>query len=362
MKPIIDVHLDLAWNALQWNRDLTRSLDEVRQYESGMKDHPSRGRATVTLPEMARGGVRVCLGTVLVRSKPEFCPPEGFSRRDLDYQNQTIAHCVGRGQAAYYQTLEEMGQIELIRTSADLTAHAARWSDEFPPPLGVILAMEGADPIRTPEQAQLWWDLGLRCVSLSHYRQGPYAPGTGSSGPLTDAGRALLNEFTKLGMIVDLTHCSEPAFFEVLERFDGPVIASHNMCRELTAGERQFSNQQIEALIERGAVIGMAFDAWMLKTGWQIGASDPKEVSLATAANHVDHICQLAGNTKHVGIGSDLDGGYGTEQTPHDLQSIADLQKLVDILSDRGYSDTDIDAIFYGNYLRFFETHLPATA
>ncbi|PQO29696.1 peptidase [Bremerella cremea] len=360
MKPIIDAHLDLAWNALHWNRDLTKPLEEVRQYESSMQDHAARGRATVTIPELRKAGVRVCLGTVLVRSKPEVVPAEGFSRRDLDFQNQTIAHCVGRGQAVYYHTLEELGEIQLIRTSADLKQHSQVWLDDSIPPLGVIMAMEGADPIRTPQQAQLWWDLGLRCVSLSHYRQGPYAPGTGSSGPLTDAGRELLREFTRLGMIVDLTHCSEPAFFEVLERFAGPVIASHNMCRDLTPGDRQFSNEQIDALVARGAVIGMAFDAWMLKPGWQIGTSDPTDVPIEVAANHIDHICQRAGNCQHVGIGSDLDGGFGTEQTPRELQSIADLQLLVEILSRRGYSDTDIDAIFYGNYLRFFLEHLPA--
>ncbi len=359
MKPILDAHLDLAWNALHWNRDLTKTLDEVRQYESAMHDHPARGRGTVTLPELHQAGVRVCLGTVLVRSKPEVVPAEGFSRRDLDYQNQTIAYSVGRGQAAYYHTLEELGEIQLIRTSADLEQHAQHWHRDTPLPLGVIMAMEGADPIRTPDQAKLWWDLGLRCVSLSHYRQGPYAPGTGSTGPLTTAGRALLNEFAKLGMIVDLTHCSEPAFFEVLERFSGPVLASHNMCRDFTPGERQFSNQQIEALLSRDAVIGMAFDAWMLQPGWRIGESDPAAVSIEAAANHVDHICQLAGNARHVGIGSDLDGGYGTEQTPHELQSIADLQKLVDILAARGYDDSDIDAIFHGNFLRFFLEHLP---
>ena len=161
-------------------------------------------------------------------------------------------------------------------------------------------------------------------------------------------------------MIVDLTHCAEPGFFEVLDRFAGPVHASHNMCRALVPGDRQFSDEQIRALIERDAVIGMALDAWMLLPRLEASARRRTEVvSLANVADHVDHVCQIAGNAQHVGIGSDLDGGFGTEQTPRDLDTIADLQKLDGILDRRGYSDADIDAIFHGNWLRFFTEHLP---
>jgi len=359
VRPIFDAHLDLAWNALQWNRDLTQSLGEMRSHEAHMTDHPSRGRGTVTLPEMKRAGIHVCLATVLTRSKPEVCPAQGFSRFDLDFRNQTITHATGMGQVAYYQLLDQLGEIQLIRTSEQLQRHLAAVAKNRAEPIGVILAMEGADPIHSPQQAEMWWDLGLRCVSLSHYAQGPYAPGTGIQGPLTPAGRELLKEFARLGMVVDLTHCAEPAFFEVLELFPGAVLASHNMCRELVPGDRQFSDDQIRTLIARDAVIGMAFDAWMLKPGWIRGETSPASVSLAVAADHVDHICQIAGNTRHVGIGSDLDGGFGTEQTPHDLNSIADLQQLAAILADRGYSDDDITAIFADNYLRLFLQALP---
>ena len=361
MIPILDAHLDLAWSALHWNRDLTLPLEEVRRHEAHMEDHPARGRGTVSLPELRKANVRACLATILVRSKPEVAPREGHSRRDLDYRNQTLAHAVGMGQLAYYRSLEEQGEIQLLRTAADFEPHAQRWHTAAEQPLGVILAMEGADPIATPEQAEMWWNAGLRCVGLSHYAQGPYAPGTGINGPLPDAGRRLLDEFARLGMIVDLTHCAEPAFFDVLEHFSGPVLASHNMCRSLVPGDRQFSDDQIRSLLRRGAVIGMAFDAWMLSPQWQIGRSDPSSVSLTAAVDHIDHICQLAGNARHVAIGSDLDGGFGTEQTPADLQSIADLQKLVAILEQRGYPDNDIAAIFHGNWQRFFRRHLPGS-
>ena len=362
VRPIFDAHLDLAWNALHWNRDLTQPLADVRAAERHMTDHRARGLATVTLPEMRAARVTVCLGTILVRAKPEVCPPGGFNRRDLDFRTQTQASAVGRGQMAYYELLEQQGEARLIRSAQDLREHRARVNDarEEKHPVGIIVAMEGADPIVSPAQAAEWWDAGLRCVGLAHYGASRYAMGTGVQGPLTPAGRDLLREFERFGMIVDLTHCSELGFFEVLDHFSGRVHASHNMCRALVPGDRQFSNEQLRRLIERDAVVGMALDAWMLHPGWVIGQTKPEVVSIAAVADHVDHICQLAGNARHIGIGSDLDGGFGTEQTPREVNSIADLHKLNAILAKRGYTDADIDGIFFGNWLRFFSEALPA--
>lgn len=360
MRPIIDAHLDLAWSALQWGRDLTQPLEMVRRCESHMTDHRGRGQGTVTLPEMRAGRIGVCLGTVLARTKPQVCPAAGFNRRDLDFRTQAMAYAMAHGQLAYYRALAQQGHLRFIRTADDLRHHwQSLTSAPDSEPLGVIIVMEGADPIVTPSQAEEWFAAGLRCVGMAHYGQGVYAHGTGGEGPLTPAGRELLRELERLEMIVDLTHCAEPGFFEVLERFSGPVHASHNMCRALVPGDRQFSDDQIRALLGRNAVIGMALDAWMLHPGWKVGQTTNEVVSLANVADHVDHVCHIAGNANHVGIGSDLDGGFGTEQTPHDLGSIAGMQTLDGILTSRGYSDADIDAIFHGNWLRFFTESLP---
>jgi membrane dipeptidase len=175
---------------------------------------------------------------------------------------------------------------------------------------------------------------------------------------LTDLGVRLLAEFERLGVILDVTHLSEPGFSQALDRFGGPVMASHNNCRALVPGDRQFSDRQIGRLVERGAVIGVALDAWMLYPGWTVGQTSRDVVGLEAVVDHVDHVCQLAGNCDHVGIGSDLDGGYGTEQTPHGFETIADLQKLADLLSARGYTDPQIDAVFHANWLRFLREHL----
>lgn len=361
MRLIFDAHLDLAWCALQWDRDLTQPLAALRSDEAQMTDHRARGKATVSLPEMQRGGIGICLGTVLSRSKPSARKPGGFSRRDLDFNNQTAVSAIGFGQLEYYKLLEASGHITILRTADALRKHAGRWIEQRNGPVGVIIAMEGADPIRTPDQAVDWFARGLRCVGIAHYGQHPYAAGTGATGPITASGRELLQVFEQLGMVLDLTHCAEPGFFDALELFSGKIIASHNMCRSLVPGDRQFSDDQLRALIQRGAIIGMAFDAWMLKPGYKAGQEPRDATTLSNVADHIDHICQIAGSTKHVGIGSDLDGGYGYEQTPLEIESIADLQKLAPILKSRGYSDADVDAIFFGNYLRFFTEALPSS-
>ena len=192
---------------------------------------------------------------------------------------------------------------------------------------------------------------GLRVLGITHYGTGRYAGGTSTDLGLTDLGVALLAEMERLGMILDITHCSDPSFWQALERFQGPVLASHNNCRALVPHQRQFSDEQLRALFQRGGVIGAACDCWMLKPGWLDGASNAS-VSLAAVAEHIDYVCQLAGNSRHAAIGSDLDGGYGREQSPHDLDTIADLQKLAPLLAGRGYAQADIAAIMYGNWVR----------
>src|SRR4029077_17837461 len=234
-----------------------------------------------------------------------------------------------------------------IRTVSDLDGHWDRWraggEDE---PIGYILAMEGADPIVEPSQAVEWWNLGLRSVNLAHYGESRYAVGTGDHGPLTPEGVQLLKEFEQLGMILDATHLCDTSFFQALDVFGGPVLASHNNCRALVAGGRQFSDEQIRLLIQRDAVIGAALDAWMLAPDWIRGQTSREVVGLEAVADHIDHVCQLAGSSRHAAIGSDLDGGFGTEQTPVGLDRISELQALGEILARRGYSEPAIGDIF----------------
>jgi membrane dipeptidase len=223
--------------------------------------------------------------------------------------------------------------------------------------IGYILSLEGADSIVSLDYLETAYDYGLRALGPAHYGPGRYAYGTDSSAPLAQQGKDLLRKMDELGIILDATHLCDLAFWDALDHFQGPVWASHNNCRALVDHNRQFSDEMIKALIARGAVIGGVFDAWMLSPGWIRGESTPKErnVTLATLLDHLDHICQLAGNANHIGIGSDLDGAFGKEQCPADLESIADLQKIPDLLRARGYSDEDVQKVMHGNWLRFLK-------
>jgi membrane dipeptidase len=350
---IIDAHLDLAWNALQWERDLLQSVHTIRVQENHM---PGKGRAqgTVAMPELRRGRVALCFATLLARSTGRPVP-------QLDYASLAQCYGVAQGQLAYYEALEREGHVRFITRLAALDHHVAEWEAWEPacrtgvgdvPPVGLVISMESADPIMAPSQLPAWWEAGLRILGPAHYGAGRYAGGTGSEVGLTALGRSLLVEMERLGMILDLSHFSDGAFWEALEQYSGSVLASHNNCRALVPHQRQFSDEQLGAIFQRNGVVGVAFDAWMLRPGWIIGCSAGEHVALADVVEHIDHICQLAGNSCHVAIGSDLDGGFGREQCPHDLDTIADLQKLVSMLADRGYAAGDIAAIMHGNWLR----------
>ncbi len=361
MRLIVDAHLDLAWNAVSFGRDQTETIEVINARERGLTDSLARETACVSLPELRCGGIAACLATVLCRAKRDVCPTQGQPRIDLDYATQDVAYAMAQGQLAYYRCLEARGEMRAIRTAAELDEHIAQWqsaAEDAILPVGYILAMEGADPIVTPQQAEAWYEDGLRSLILAHYGVGHYADGTGATRGLTSKGRELLAEMERLGIILDLTHSTDQSFAEALANFTGPVMASHTNCRSLVPGDRQFSDAQIQQLIDRDAVMGVALDAWMLRPGWVRGESKPEGMTLETLIDHIDHYCQLAGNARHVAIGSDLDGGFGGEQRPVDVQSISELQKLGPLLERRGYSPEDVENIFSENWLRFFRKNL----
>ncbi len=346
---IFDAHLDLSMNAVEWNRDLTQSLDDVRFRENGMTDKVDRGLGVATFDEMRRGNIGICVATQIARYVAPGNPLPGWNSPE-------IAWAITQAQLAWYRAMEEAGQLVQIIDREGLDRHLALWENDPPSdaPIGYILSLEGADSILTPAHLERSYADGLRALGPAHYGDGRYSPGTGAAGGLTTIGRDLLMEMSRLDMILDVTHLTDEAFWESLELWDGPLWASHNNCRAIVPHQRQFSDDQIKVILEREGVIGMAFDAWMMHTNWVRGTTKPKQagVNIERIVMHVDHICQLAGNANHVGIGSDLDGGFGTEQCPYDLDSIADLSKLIDILANRGYPQEDIEAIMHGNWIR----------
>ncbi len=359
---VVDGHLDLAMNALLWNRDITLGVDALRDAEraEGIAG-PGRGCGTVTIPELRRGAVGVSIATVLARTGG--APTPALPR----YATAEIAYGMAQGQLAYYRMLERQGLLRLLRGAADLRAHWDEWRAwreegaraPSAPPHGIVLLMEGADSIPSPEHLAAWFDDGLRVLGMTHYMDSTYAHGTGTEGGLKPLGPDLLAAMREVGMVLDLTHLADESFWQALDLWDGPVIASHQNARALVPGQRQFDDDQLRAVIERGGVIGGALDAWMLVPGWVRGETRPDVVGLGALVDHLEHVCELAGNARHVAIGSDLDGGFGTEQTPRDVDTIADLQKLPALLRDRGFTSGDVDAVMHGNWLRFLDAALP---
>jgi membrane dipeptidase len=352
---IVDSHLDLAWSALNWNRDLTKSIEEIRRSEAGMNEF-HRGHNTVSFPEMRRAEVAVCLATVLARCS-------NLAEPLLDYRSREIASAMGEGHVEFYRIMEATGQMRMLRDGTALDAHVAEWkrTGGNGTPLGFILAMEGADPILEPGQVDLWWERGLRVVEPVHYGNSFYGHGTGVAGGLTAKGRDLVKAMQRVGMILDITHLSDDCFREALDLYHGPVMASHHNCRALVPGDRQLSDDMIQALTARGAVIGAAFDSWMLYPNYVPEKTDNSLVTMERVIDHIDHVCQVAGNSRHSAIGSDLDGGFGTEQSPHDLNTILDLQKIPDMLRKRGYKEADVENIMHDNWLSFFRKALTKT-
>lgn len=348
---IFDAHLDLAMNAMEWNRDLTQPVADIRAREQGLTDKPDRGRNTVSLPEMRKGRVGLCVATQIARFVKKSNPLPGW-------HSPQQAWAMTQAQLAWYKTMESLGQMTPITDPDSLEAHLANWTVPLGnQPVGYILSLEGADSVINLNYLEKAYESGLRALGPAHYGPGTYAQGTDAAGGIGEKGRALLKKMEELGIILDATHLCDQSFWEALDAFHGSVWASHNNCRSLVPHNRQFSDEQIRELINRGAVIGAAFDAWMLAPGWERGVSTPQSagVTLETVVDHIDHICQIAGNARHVGIGSDLDGAFGTEQCPADLDTIADLQKLPAVLKKRGYSELDIEGIICGNWIRFLK-------
>lgn len=347
---IFDAHLDLAMNAMEWNRDLTWSVVDIRAKEEGMTDKPDRGKNTVSFDAMRKGNIGVCMATQIAR----------YVKRDSQlpgWNSPYQAWAQTQGQLAWYRAMEAIGEMIQIKNKEELNRHLDFWnsSTKNKKPIGYILSLEGADSIITIDHLEKSYEQGLRAIGPAHYGPGTYAHGTNSIGGIGRKGKELLKEIARLNIILDTTHLCDESFWETMKAYQGPLWASHNNCRALVNHNRQFSDEQFNELIRRDAVIGVALDAWMMVPNWVRGKSTPDDmgVTLEIMVDQIDHICQLAGNALHVGIGTDLDGGFGREQSPADIDTIADLQKLPDLLHKRGYSIEDVENIMHVNFIRF---------
>jgi membrane dipeptidase len=349
---IVDAHEDIAFNALHHDRDVRRSTTEQRAREATSTASGEGGTVTgmgdtvmIGLPDLRRGGVGLVCSTVFT------LPGE-----------QDAVTADAWAQVHYYQELADEPDtrgVRLITSRASLDTltrdHATAATPESRP-VGFLLLMEGADPIRAPADLQQWYDAGLRLIGPT-WRGSRYCGGTGHPGGFSDAGRALLDEMARLGMVLDFSHMADDAIWEALERYSGRIIASHTNCRMYTPTDRHFTDDQIKAIAARDGVIGVVLHNGFLVPGWKRGAAP---LDLDAVVRHLDHVCQLIGDARHSGIGSDFDGGAGAESTPAPFDTVADLARIADALRDRGYREDDIAGVMGSNFLRAFSAALPA--
>lgn len=349
---VVDGHEDIAWNAVVLGRDVRRSVLDTRRREEG-SDIPLRhGRCMVGLPEWLAGGVMLVCGSVFVE------PPQRPTPDAFDEAEYAAMRRLALAQIDYYHTLaKESDRIGLVLDGAGLESVLDSW-DTDGAQVGIVLAMEGADPLHSPADLEMWFERGIRLLSLSWAAGSRFAGGNGVGGPLTDVGRELLEVMADLGLILDVSHLAEEAYFEAIDRYEGHVVATHSNPRARVPGRRQLSDEMIRALAEREGVIGIVPYNRFLVQGWSPG--DRKgHATVADVAAAVDHVCQVMGHSEGVGLGSDFDGGFGSESAPLEMDTIADLGVVAGALGDMGYGAGDIQAVMNGNWLRMLRAGLP---
>lgn len=363
MPLIIDSHCDLAWNLLSFGRDYTRSAAETRAQEKGTYIPGANGDSLIGWPDYQRGGVAVIFSTLFaapIRSRLD-------DWEKLCYSTFDEAHRFYMDELQLYHQLVESkpDYFRLLLNAKDLHGHIAEWRDPSKQerPVGMVVLMEGAECIRDPEELAEWYEKGVRLIGLA-WAGTRYSGGTREPGPLTDEGRRLLKAMADFNFILDLSHMDEPAALEALDLYEGPIVASHVNCLALLPNfptNRHFPDRVLRGIIERDGVIGNIPSNAFLKSGWvRKDGSLREEVPLDMLAAHIDHVCQLAGDSLHSGIGTDFDGGFGLQSVPPEIDSIADLHKLTPLLIARGYSETDVANILGLNWLHFLEKNLPS--
>ena len=348
---IVDAHEDLAYNAVFLGLDPSLAAQDKRQ--TPIPGAPPRrgGIPMVGLPNLLQGNVRVVFATLYANPATNLHAPPGHT-----YSTPEEAEAQGRQQLAYYTNLAKTdSRVVIIRNQSDLERVLAAEQ----PTVGFVVLMEGADPIVKPEDASQWFEAGVRIVGTS-WGATRYAGGTGAPGPLTPLGRALMPELARAGLILDISHMAERSFFDALELFPGTVIASHSNARALVPTDRQLSDTMIKELVARDGVIGTVLYNRFLQTGWAEAGARKAAVPLSVAVAHIRHICDLAGNARHVGLGSDFDGGFGSEAAPSEIDTVDELYRVGEALAAAGFSEGEVTQVLSGNWLRLLRRGLPS--
>jgi len=366
---VVDAHEDLAWNMLTFGRDYARSVVETRHLEQDSEAPLRNGDTLLGWEDYLAGRVAVVFSTLFAapqRSKPG-------SWESQVYQDTDQAHTLYWDQVEQYHRFVDHNpdKFQLIEKREDLRSVISCWNEPLPREessserqtgcsVGLLILMEGAEGVRTPAELEDWWDAGVRIIGPAWIGT-RFCGGTHEPGPMTSEGWALLDSMQDIGFVLDISHMDEKAALQALDNYEGHIIASHANANALLKGvdsNRHLSTSVIEKLVERKGVVGVVPHNPFLQAGWK-SSDGKKAVSLEAVVDQIDFMCQVAGNANHVGLGSDFDGGFGYPSTPAEINTIADLQKLVPLLLQKGYTDIDIEAIFSRNWLTLLENCLP---
>jgi membrane dipeptidase len=355
---IIDGHEDLAYNVLACGRNYLQSALVTREHEAGGPVPEANGLCMLGLPEWLAAHVGIAVTTVTA------IPHEQAHAGEPVYTTSEEAYQLGLKQLAIYQRWDAGNSpIRLVSHRAALEGVLDTWSESSEPVdrrIGLILLIENADLIRSPDEVEFWHGQGVRLIGPA-WHTNRYIGSSMTGGTLTTLGCALLGKMQQFGIVLDLTHMSDEACREALGRYDGPIVASHTTPRRLGTGKRQWGHPQLahrlladdvmEELIARAGVIGIMPANWALDPNWK-RSTFKADIHIGDVVDAIDIVCQTAGDARHVAIGTDFDGGFGAEATPAEIDTIADLQQLVPALLHRGYTHEDVEAVMHGNWLR----------
>jgi membrane dipeptidase len=365
MPLFIDSHQDLAFNMMIFQRNYRLSALETRRAEENTSIPAENGQCLLGWPDFQKAQTALIFGTLFIlpaeHSKAHYVPAGYKTPAQAKAQHQT--------EIDLYQQLadENPEMFQVIRTSSELDEVLLAWQEtpaaypEQTHPVGLVLLMEGAEGIANPKEMQYWWEQGVRMVGPV-WGGGRFCGSGSQPGGFTEEGKELLQIMAELGMGLDLSHMGTEATLYALDHYEGPILASHANVLRLIPGfstQRHFTDETIRGLIERDGVMGTMPVNAFLKADWKRG-DDRSGVMLEMLIRHIDAVCQMAGNTRHVAIGTDFDGGFGFPDVPYEINTISDIQLVSTQLALRGYQPADVDAIFHGNWLRMLKRILPS--
>lgn len=346
---------------LALGRDYRRSVRETRTLEASGTTPALMGDTLLGWPEYQLGRVAIVFATLF--AAPRWRADSALAA--AAYESHAEARALYLDQARHYHRVsnEQSDYFCMLRSPQQIRTHLLGWTGGSADlPVGLVVLMEGGDGIASPSELPEWFELGVRIIGPA-WAGTRFCGGTNEPGPLTAEGRELLREMALLGFTLDLSHMDEQAAFQALDMYEGPIIASHVNASVLLPGyrsNRHLSDACFRRLIERSGVVGNIPMNSFLMPGWSAkGGNTREEVTLSRFVDHIDHICQLAGNSLHSAIGSDFDGGFGLQSVPAEIDSVADIQKVVPLLQERGYGDQDVANILGLNWARYLESSLP---